>query len=187
VKHLRTNRPEDGQGVIEFAIISVVLLSFFLGTVDFARFMYYDNAIRDSARVGAETAINRCANRFACNFTSPMTSNYIFQNTVCDAQPYVSLTPAVTTCTPCNVGASGCADPCPASGPSACADCGADQDVCISGAHTSGQMITVTVGYRFKPISFLMAAFFPDSSCFSGDDTTFNHHNLCASSSGRVS
>jgi Flp pilus assembly protein TadG len=187
VKIPRRLRREDGQGVIEFAIIAIVLLNLFLGTVDYARFIYYDNAIRDAARVGAETAINRCPNHYACSLSAPTTSNFIFQNTVCNAQPYVQLTPAVTTCTPCRVGSAGCADPCPPSGLSPCADCGSQQDVCISGSHTTGQTITVSVGYHFKPISPLMSVFFQDTTCFSGDDSTFNHHDLCASSSGRVS
>jgi hypothetical protein len=49
------------------------------------------------------------------------------------------------------------------------------------------QQVTVTVGYSFKPLTFLMNQFFSEQSCFTGDTPTVNHHTLCAASVGRVS
>jgi hypothetical protein len=47
--------------------------------------------------------------------------------------------------------------------------------------------VTVYVGYNFTPISPLMQQFFPVKSCFPGDDTTANHHTLCAAAVGKIS
>ena len=180
----RFHRNESAQGLIEFAIISMVLVLFFGGVVDFSRFMYYDSAIHNAARIGAETASNRCADHYNCNLGGPPTANLIFQNTECEASPYVALTPTVTTChQTCTLGSVGCADPCPVA---SCPACAATQDICIGGALTAGSTITVSVGYNFRPFLPLMNLFFTDQQCWSTDSTASNHHTLCAESTGRA-
>jgi Flp pilus assembly protein TadG len=54
MKLSRMHREERAQGVIEFAVIAMILMFTFLGTVDFARFMYRD--FRDASR-------EKCADR----------------------------------------------------------------------------------------------------------------------------
>jgi len=60
----RFHSRENAQGVIEFALMLTVLMLLFLGTVEFSRFLYYDNAIRNAARVGVETGMKHCASSY---------------------------------------------------------------------------------------------------------------------------
>lgn len=180
-------RGEDAQALIEFGIVITVLLLFFLGTIDFSRFIYYDSAIRNATRVGAEVAGNYCNVPGCGNQSSPTSDSLVLQATYCEATQNtlgsgvaaVSLTPSAT-CTPCTT--STC-DPCPTA---TCSPC--SKDICISpsGTRTAGSTVTVTVGYNFKPISPYLSSFFPTQSCYVGDSTFTNHHTLCASTVGRV-
>lgn len=175
---------EQAQGVVEFAFIAMILMLIFLGTVDYARFLYYDTAIQSAARVGAETAINRCYNPVICGTASaPTADDYVVQSTYCEAAPYMGLRPSVTTCAPCT-SISGCTSPCTSS----CLSNVCQQDICISptGSRTTRSTVTISVGYRFKPISFLMSPFFGDQQCWDSDSASTNHHTLCATSTGRV-
>src|SRR5579872_3563110 len=84
---------EEAQALIEFAFFAVILLYFFLGTVDFGRFLYYDNAIRSAARVGAEVASNHCpyAKSSCGNSGTVVGDNYVIWSTYCEAAPYANL------------------------------------------------------------------------------------------------
>jgi hypothetical protein len=188
---LATIHEERAQGVIEFALIISILMLIFLGTVDFARFLYYDTAIRTAARVGDEAAINHCASTQGCGEPNLTTYDFVLQKTTCEPQPYVQLQPGTSsiTCTPVAKGGTPCVGG-TSSCPSACS-----LDICVSPAYAPGSdiappsassntAVTVTVGYNFKPISFLMAPFFKTTQCWSGDTTT---HTICASAVGRES
>jgi TadE-like protein len=192
------HRDEGAQGLIEFAILVSALMLIFLGTVDFSRFLYYDNAIRSAARVGAETAGNHCMPSCGQTLT---TADFVVQSTVCESN--IGLKPQpLQGCTNCKLTTSSpvrCNDP---YNPSAstysavnpCAPC--SQDVYVSPTYAPGStlsppstptLITVSVGYGFKPISPIIGALFPEVACYLGDSTTTNHHTLCASSYGKVS
>lgn len=175
-------RDDTAQGVVEFAILSTILLFLFQGTIDFARYVYYQTSVTSAARVGAEAAINHCPYassncgtvktttsdllvmwRTSCEAASAVTLNPQFQS--CSADGTTTFTPVcVTTCSPCT------------------------QDICVTPSdRASGTDVTVSVGYSFKPITPLMAPFFKnDRSCFTGDDPAVNHHTLCASFTGRI-
>ncbi|HEX6509696.1 MAG TPA: TadE family protein [Chloroflexota bacterium] len=255
--------------MIEFAFIATVLLLLFLGTTDYARFLYYDTGMRNVARVAAETAINRCLSNAVCNTSSqPASNDEILWSVYCEARPYDKFKPSYgvsgtsgtvgalvatpTTKIPEPALAGGAvhtfarvppggralpavvrrpalaataapaptATPLPGPGSSVCfappgqtvtlggsayagdtcatgcATSGANAqgqncayDVCVSPAtgRTSGTVVTVSVGYRFQPITLLISQFFHDQSCFAGDDPAINHHNLCFSSTATVS
>lgn len=177
---------EQAQGVIEFALIISVLLFLFLGTVDFGRFLYYDDAIRSAARTGGEVAINHCPFRAQCGlFTNVMSQDYVLQATSCEDSPYVKLYPQPSTCQPCSqTDYTSCSSPCTGT----CLSNICQQDVCISysPSATTGSDVTVTVGYAFQPLTFALAPFFNTQACYTGDATT-NKHTLCAQSSGRIS
>jgi Flp pilus assembly protein TadG len=188
---VRCANDESAQGVVEFAILIVALMLMFLGVVDFSRFMYYDTAIRNAARVGAEVAGNYC-NVPGCGSQSTATSDdYVMQATYCEATQAqvasgiaaISLQPAVD-CTPCTT--SSC-DPCSSTSPylGACTPC--QKDICINptGTRSSGSSVTVYVGYNFQPLSFYMQPFFPSRTCFPSGSTE-NTHTLCAEAVGRV-
>jgi TadE-like protein len=175
---------ERAQGVVEFGFVITIVALLFMGTLDYARFLYFDVAITSAARVGAETASNHCA--FAstnCNVNPTVVADsFVMWNTYCEAVPSPTLRPQFTDC-----GASGGTSFTPAcvSGDS-CTPC--TEDICVSpSARSVGTQVTVSVGYSFKPYTLLMAPFFPDKSCFTGDTASTNHHTICASSVGRVS
>jgi hypothetical protein len=179
---LRRIHDEQAQGVIEFALIATVLMLLFLGTVDYARFLYYDVAITSAARIGAETASNHCAfASSACETTdTPVTDTLIMWNAYCEATPAPLLVPhysgcaasASSTWTPTCVGT--------------CTNCA--EDMCVSPeSRTNGTQVTISVGYSFKPFSPWMLPFFSDVSCYTGDTTSTNHHTICAKSVGKVS
>jgi hypothetical protein len=175
---------ERAQGVVEFGFVITIVALLFMGTLDYARFLYFDTAIRSAARVGAEAASNHCA--FAstnCNLNPlAITDTLIMWNTSCEAMPSPILRPHYTACE-----ASGGVSYAPScvTGDS-CTGC--SEDICVSpSARIKGTQVTVTVGYSFKPYTLLMAPFFPDTSCFAGDTASTNHHTICASSVGRVS
>jgi hypothetical protein len=201
VKISHFHRHENAQGLVEFALISTVLVLFFLGTVDFGRFFYYSNAIRSAARVGAEVATTGCANHTLCGRLDPPSINdYVMQATECEAtgslrvqlQPQISCTTCIDT--PCVTGVTPCtATPC-----TPCAS-----DICIqrfavvsSGDPCSGspltpsttgptrdQCVKVIAGYNFAPIAPLLSKYFTRISCWTGDTTP---HTLCASAAGKV-
>jgi Flp pilus assembly protein TadG len=185
-------RDERAQGVVEFALLITTLLFFFLGTVDFSRFMYYDSAIRNAARVGAEVAGNYC-NVPGCGIQSAATPNDdIMQATYCEAAQNqagtgtaaVNLSPKVN-CTPCTTASC---DPCSSSSPylGACANC--QTDICISpSSRVAGDTVTIYVGYNFTPVSFYMKPFFSQQTCFPSGSTSESYHTLCAYAVGRVS
>lgn len=176
----RFHRGEEAQALIEFAILSTAMLFIFLGTVDFSRFLYYDNAVRSAARVGAEVGGGHCAFPTCVNAPGNVIPDAeIMWATYCEAKPNVIINPIYSSCTP------GSSPPCA----SVCTNCSAD--ICVSPGDgsrtiTPPTQFSVSVGYSFKPISPLISAFFHESSCFAGDDTTVNHHTLCATSVGRV-
>jgi hypothetical protein len=193
---MRSSRIHDerAQGVVEFALIVTVLMLLFLGTADFARFLYYQSAIQNSARVGAEAAGKQCVSiDAACGTPS---NDYVLQAAVCEAKPYVAfqMATSIVSCSPCGPKSTACANgPCGSSGCQACPTSG--QDVCVSrdststGCSTSQPCVTVSAGYNFQPISFFLTVnswLFPARSCW-GSDPTSNGHTLCASSEGRTS
>ncbi len=181
---------EIAQGLIEFAILGSLLITIFLGLVDFSRFLYYDNAIRNASRTGAESAMEYCSSSSNCaQSKTPMTDDVIVQATVCESQQIVTLQPQIS--------ASQCAIPCD---PGVCANGSGfpstattycTQDVCITGSQSPrvvGNDVTVYVGYSFQPISFPMKPFFTTRSCFpasqiQNESTT---HTLCSQATGRV-
>jgi hypothetical protein len=184
---LATIHEERAQGVIEFALIISILMLIFLGTVDFARFLYYDTAIRTAARVGDEAAINHCGSTANCAQKRLTTYDFVLQKTHCEPLPFVNLQPSID-CTPVTYDSTPCSGGKTSNCPSSCS-----QDICVSPAYSPGSdiappaasanvSVTVTVGYNFQPISFLMAPFFNTQQCWSGDSTT---HTICASSVGR--
>lgn len=179
----KTVSDERAQGLVEFALVASVLFFIFLGTVDFARFLYYQTSLQASARVGAEAASNHCPYYSSnCDLTTtPTSDSFVMWKTSCEANPYTALKPQYSSCSTANTSTSwtpSCAG--------SCTPC--TQDICVSpSSRSEGSSVSVTVGYSFKPITILMSPFFPDKSCFSGDSTSTNHHTLCASSTGRVS
>jgi TadE-like protein len=186
VTRLSRIHDEDAQGLIEFALISMTLLIFFLGIIDFSRFLYYDTAISDAARVGAETAIQRCAHPSDCGSeVNPVSNDFILWTTYCEANSdgsvaAVRLVPSYTNCKAIN--SSSTSPTCSGT----CSNC--VNDICISpdSGRTSQSQVTITVGYSFKPVSFLMSPFFHNQACYSGDDPTVNHHTICYSAVGRL-
>ncbi len=180
----RTVGDERAQGLIEFALLASVLFFVFLGTVDFARFMYYSTEISSAARVGAVTGSNHCpfsawgGHCGGSNAVVPDT--LVMWETYCEAQPHTQLAPQFNTCTAGTTSSwlpncSGTCSPC-------------SQDICVSpSSRSSGTQFTVSVGYSFHPMTLLIAPFFPDHSCFTGDSPAVNHHTLCAQAVGRVS
>jgi Flp pilus assembly protein TadG len=186
---------EEAQALIEFALFATVLLYFFLGTVDFGRFLYYDNAIRSAARVGAEVASNHCPYaKSSCGASGTVTvDNYVIWSTYCEAATYVDLnlgqysigqantkstgaagytqaTGMISQCNPNDTtsNASTWAPTC-ATGAS-CASC--TTDICVAPAsRISSTPLSVSVGYDFKPITPLMNQFFPVQQCWSTSDS----------------
>lgn len=188
----RFHRNEEAQGIVEFALLASLMMLIFLGTVDFARFLYYDNAIRSAARTGAIMASNHCAYPGSgCGYgTGITTDDYVLQAVQCEAAPYVTLSPAPSTCDPTS------SSPCKSS----CLSNVCAKDICVSpsgapgSARSSGTKVTVSVGYSFKPIAFVLSPFFNDQTCWGGSgdppgspaDSLSNHHTLCASAVGKV-
>lgn len=204
---------EEAQGLIEFALISVVLLYFFLGTVDFGRFLYYDSAIRSAAQMGAEVASNHCAfEAYSCGTTDSgnvVTDNFIMWSTYCEASPAVNLnlgqyTVGDQSATTSAYAANGSISPCTANDSSSswtptcangatCTPC--ITDICVAPAsRASGTVVSVMVGYDFQPITPLMATFFSPIQCWQTTDTpapsqsdpSSNQHTLCAKAVGQV-
>jgi Flp pilus assembly protein TadG len=178
----KATRDESAQGLVEFALVASVLFLVFLGTVDFARFLYYQTAIQSAARVGAESASNHCAFfSSTCELTmTPTSDTLVLWETYCEANPNPALSPAFTSCT---AGTSSTWTP-TCSG--TCTNC--STDICVSpSSRTTGTEVTVTVGYSFKPFTLLISPFFTEHACYSGDSTSSNHHTICAQSVGRVS
>jgi Flp pilus assembly protein TadG len=179
---------ERAQGVVEFAIVITILLFFFLGTIDFSRFIYYDTAIRNAARVGAEVAGNYCNVPSCGTQTGPTSDNIVMQATYCEAtqntlagglaavklQPTVSCTACTTsTCNPCSS--------------TACTPC--TKDICINptdATRVASNNVTIYVGYYFQPISFFAIPLFSTKTCFPTGAASENTHNLCARAVGRV-
>jgi Flp pilus assembly protein TadG len=178
----RLARDESAQGLIEFAILATVAILIFFGTVDFSRFLYYDNAIRNAARVGAEVASQHCPYAAGtCAISGAATSDpYIIWSTSCESSGTVKLTPSFADCTPSSASNwSPCVAP--------CGNC--MNDICVSSPDSprvTHSDVTVDVGYDFKPLSPVMAPFFQERSCFLGDAIGTAHHTLCAEAIGRV-
>ncbi len=186
---------EQAQGVIEFALIATVLMFLFLGTVDYARFLYYAAALRNSARVGAEVASNHCPSAALCSGSSATGTDYVMWSAYCEGQNQISLQPTYGSC---SAGSSSTWDP--GGGSSNCA-----QDICVlwrtGGASSTtpgpeGSQVSVYVGYNFRPISFLMNPFFSTRSCYpdavvdsgaTASDAASNKHTLCSRTVGKVS
>ncbi|HZU14469.1 MAG TPA: TadE family protein [Chloroflexota bacterium] len=207
------SRDEGAQGLIEFAILSAFLSFLALGIIDFSRFMYYQTAVQDAARVGAEVAIYHCPSAGNCDQnTTPLTDDIVIQAVMCDANqnPYTGalsfdLNPGITSVT-----SSVCQTPCDDvtvnCTVSANQECGNNSgtDICVvrhtatsAGTSTDGctsaystgaspaehQCVEVDVGWDFKPLTPLISQFFHTQACWSGDN---NSHNLCASAIGKV-
>ena len=192
MKLSRRVQDERAQGVVEFAFIITVLMLLFLGTVDYARFLYYDTAIRSAARVGAEYATNHCTNETNCpdplSAQNAVTDPYILWATYCEANPYVSLQPSYSSCTP-GTDVSWA----PSCAVLACQSC--TNDICVYPAtRKPGDSVTVSVGYTFHPIAFMLDWIFTAGQCWTAaggasqdDSIATNGHTLCATSVGRVS
>lgn len=202
---------ERAQGVLEFALISTFLLLLALGIVDFSRFMYYQTAVTDAARVGAEVAIYHCAAPSNCDQnTTPITDDAVIQAVMCDANQNAytgtlgfQLDPAITSVTPtvCRTPCDGISVPCMVNADQECGNNGGT-DICVvrhaataAGSSTDGctlasgqspanhQCVEVDVGWDFKPITPLISQFFQTRQCWPGDN---GGHDLCASAVGRV-
>lgn len=175
---------ERAQGVIEFALMSMILLLLFAGVVDFSRFMYYQTTITNAARVGAEAAINPCTSRFVCGRKQLTSDDFVLQAASCESSSYVTLQPAIS-CTACITNLCSSGTPCSTT----CTPC--TQDICVtrspSGQITDGQQVLVSVGYNFQPVTpiigQIIGQFAHPQPCWSGDSTT---HTLCATAVGRV-
>jgi TadE-like protein len=181
---------ERGQGLIEFALVSTVLLLVILGLADFSRMMYYQSALNSASRVGAEMASNHCQSAVYCSISgAPTTYDFVMQAAECEA-PNLPLQPSLSCTQVSTVNGSPCAGTCPAA-------CG--QDVCINPAFNPGssqilgapQDVAVSVGYHFSPISPLMKLIVESDAnpawkngCFPGDVP--HAHTLCAKSIGRA-
>lgn len=194
-------RGEEAQGLVEFAIMAMVLIFFFLGTVDFARFIYYSNALSSAARVGAEVASNHCAySDYSCGTTNNgtyVTDNFVMWATYCEAQSTVNLnlgqysvgapntspvsTSAYTTTTssdgkttyqPCQPNPSSTTWT-PACNTSAGATCTpCTNDICVAPTtRSSSSSVSVSVGYDFQPITPLMSQFFTTRQCWTTSDS----------------
>jgi TadE-like protein len=197
VRLLRFHRDESAQGVIEFAVLLTALVLMFSGTVDFSRFMYFNTAAADAARVGAEAAIGHCPTATDCGQTYIATYDLVLQSMNCEGTPYVQFQPTLA-CTPitaagaspCSGGAAGCPSPC-------------SQDICITPSYTPGTNtlpttsspdVTVRVGFDFTPFTPLMNQFFPARHCWTNvtsgtqtiTDPLSSNHTICAQSVGRV-
>jgi Flp pilus assembly protein TadG len=183
---------ERAQGVVEFALIVSVLMLLFVGTVDYARFLYYNTAVTNAARVGAELASNHCVNETICAdpntaSTTVTADNYVLWASYCEASPYVALTPSFSSCD--NSGKLASWSPAATSG----TNCG--NDICVSpSTRSQGTKVSVTVGYKFHAIAFLLDWVFTEHQCWtaagggaSDDNVAQNHHTLCATSTGKVS
>lgn len=211
----RNGHGEEAQAIVEFAIIITILLLFFLGTVDFARFIYYSDAVRSAARVGAEVATNHCPfASYGCGSVDQGTAvpdTYVVWAAYCEASSAVNLnlgqysigaantspvsTSAYAGQSPCKPGTSSSWAPtCNAAAGATCASC--STDICVAPAsRTRGTVVSVSVGYDFRPIMPLMSQFFSTQQCWhtsdspspSQDDPTSNGHTLCATSTGQVS
>lgn len=183
---LRSFLSERAQGTVEFAVIIPVVALMFLGALDFARFLYYDDAVTSAARAGAEAAINHCTSRVTCGISETPTSDaWIVQATACDALPTITLNPQPTTCSSCLTASCSATDPCSAT----CLSNVCQQDICISPSGTGrtiGSDVTVSVGYNFQPITPLIAPFFNTTACWTGDPSS-NKHTLCANATGSIS
>lgn len=193
------NGGEDAQGMVEFALFIFIALLIFLGTIDFARFAYYDSAIQSAARVGAEVASNHCTPY--CGSLTVTTDDWVVASAVCEPGLNFGLQPQPPLgCNGCQTmtGAPGsCNDPYNtsttiyhATAPSL------TQDVYLTPAYapstgtslpSSPTPVTVYVGYDFTPINPIIQRFFPARSCFPGDSTGANHHTLCATAVGKIS
>ena len=178
---------ERAQGLIEFAVIAPTIALIFLGVVDYSRFMYFNGAIASAARSGGDAVINHCPYHSTCGMTdTPVGDDFVVQAVYCDAAPHVVLEPHAATCsscltTTCNSPTTICDSSCLAN---VCY-----RDICINplgATRTNGEDVTVTVGYNWKPITPMIAVFFPDKSCWASDPAS-NHHTLCASATGNVS
>lgn len=178
---------EQAQSLIEFACIVPILVVIFLGVTDYSRFMYSNQVIVSAARAGGDAAINHCVYHASCGMTdTPVGDDFIVQAVYCDASPHVQLQPPVSTCASCLT--TTCTSP-----TSICsAACLAEicvNDICIDplgATRTNGMDVTVTVGYKWEPITPLIGQYFPARSCWPSDSLT-NHHTLCASAVGSVS
>lgn len=51
------NNPQRGATMIEFALVLMIFLTFFLGLIDFARMLWTWNAANEATRWGARTAV----------------------------------------------------------------------------------------------------------------------------------
>lgn len=187
---LRTAVHERGQALIEFAVVSSVVLLVILGLADFSRMMYYQSAMNSAARVGAEMASNHCQDAVYCSISgAPTTYDFVMQATECEA-PNVPLQPSL----PCSQVTSPSGSPCTGACPAPCG-----QDICISPAYQPGSTqtlvspvdVTVSIGYHFSPISPLMKVFLESDAnsawkngCFPGDPP--HTHTLCGKAIGRA-
>jgi hypothetical protein len=177
----RLHHEESAQALVEFAIIAIAATWIFLGTVDFGRFLYYDNGLRSAARVGAEVASQHCPFRdVTCTeggSNTPVADKYVLWATSCEAAPNLTLLPQYTSCPP------GSTPPCIGT----CTNCTAD--ICVTpddATRVTHSSVNVSVGYSFKPINAMVNILFPEQSCYTGDNASTNHHTLCATSVGRV-
>jgi hypothetical protein len=178
-RYFQALQDEQANAALEFAVSFWLLLLVFLGCIDYARFLYADIAIRDAAKVGLETAMNPCAGQSDCLPGAQALSDSAVQWAVyCEGQPYLQLSPGYTYCPAHGYGSPPCA--------ASCTTC--VQDVCVQhpGTDDGQATVRVAVGYRFRPLSFMFSPFFGARSCFAGDSTSVNNHNLCVAYTGRV-
>ena len=199
---LRRGRNENAQSVIEFALMSMILLLILAGVVDFSRFMYYQTAVDNATRDGLVLVMEPCPDRDVCTHYKATSDDFALQAARCSGQPYLNLQPVVS-CTQCIT--STCTTGSPCTDTSAGTGCLATHpDVCVqrgatvTAAHASscsslypstitsasiGQAVVVNIGYDFEPVTPLLKPFFPQKTCFPSDTTV---HTLCGTLAGRV-
>jgi TadE-like protein len=204
---------EEAQAVLEILVIFPVLLLFFLGSVDFARFMYYSGALQSAARVGAEAASNHCPYAgTACGQSGTAVSDtFVIWATYCEAATAVNLnlgqypigqpntTPSAlhayksTTISPCTPDDTSKTWTPTCNTGSSCANC--TNDICVApSTRASSTQVSVSVGYDFRPITPLMDRFFSNQQCWLVSDTpaplandpSSNNHTLSARALGGV-
>jgi hypothetical protein len=137
-----------------------------------------DNYVMWAAYCEAKGGVNLNLGQYSIGAanTSPVSTSAYTGSSPCTAGTTSSWTPS------CNTGAGADCTPC-------------KEDICVAPAtRSSGTVLSVSVGYDFRPINPLMQQFFSTQQCWhtsdspapSQDDPTSNQHTLCATAQGRV-
>jgi Flp pilus assembly protein TadG len=133
---LRKLKGEDGNSLIEYAIVFMFLMSVLLGIVDFSRALYtyhfLSNAAREATRYAAVRG-STCNDDLSCSAATPDTGPAALGNTVIQDYVKTIVPPGVNPNSPDLITTPTWP------GPGACAD-----------HNTPGCPVEVTVSYQFK-------------------------------------